>query len=135
MNFFDIRLHKGYYLAVLIGHSFQIYKGIKDMDHSAVKQHIYDITEVEKFYRDYYLARMDKDSLKAFLNGLDMKFVLDRHLLIPEKPEKIIASSPAAMRVSGNPLKALGGSANSILALTPAKITIARVNPSPAAKP
>ena len=59
------------------------------MDHTAVKQHIYDITEVEKFYRDYYLARMDKDSLKAFLNGLDMKFVLDRHLLILEKPETI----------------------------------------------
>ena len=59
------------------------------MDHTAVKQHIYDITEVEKFYRDYYFARMDKDSLKAFLNGLDMKFVLDRHLLIQEKPETI----------------------------------------------
>ena len=59
------------------------------MDHTAVKQHIYDITEVEKFYRDYYYARMDKDSLKAFLNGLDMKFVLDRHLLILEKPETI----------------------------------------------
>ena len=59
------------------------------MDHTAVKQHIYDITETEKFYRDYYLAGKDKDSLKAFLDGLDMKLVLDRHLLITEKPETI----------------------------------------------
>ena len=55
--------------------------------------------------------------------------------LIPENPEKIIASSPAAIRVRGNPLKALGGSANSILARTPAKTTIARVKPTPAANP
>lgn len=59
------------------------------MDHTAVKQHIYDITETEKFYRDYYLAGKDKDSLRAFLDGLDMKLVLDRHLLITEKPETI----------------------------------------------
>ena len=51
------------------------------------------------------------------------------------KPEKAIARSPAAISVMGNPLKALGGVAVDIRILTPAKTTMARVNPIAAAKP
>ena len=62
---------------------------------------------------------------------------LDTYLpkLIPEKPENIIARSPAAMSISGIPRKARGGSAISRRARTPAKMTIAIVKPTPAAKP
>lgn len=50
-------------------------------------------------------------------------------------PENAIARSPAAISVMGKPLKALGGFAAVILILTPAKTTIASVNPIAAAKP
>ena len=59
------------------------------MDSAATKQHIYDITEIEKFYRDYYFARKNTDTLEAFLKNIDMDMVLSKHLLVMEKPETI----------------------------------------------
>ena len=49
---------------------------------------------------------------------------------MPEKPENAIAARLAATSRIGKPRNAFGGSENSILARTPAKITIAIVNPS-----
>ena len=59
------------------------------MDATAIKQHIYDMTETENFYRDYFIARKHEDTLKTFLDRLDMETILERHLLIYEKPETI----------------------------------------------
>ena len=59
------------------------------MDANALKQHIYDVTEVEAFYREYYLAGKNPDSLREFLKNLDMEMVLSKHLLIKEKKETI----------------------------------------------
>jgi AraC-like DNA-binding protein/mannose-6-phosphate isomerase-like protein (cupin superfamily) len=59
------------------------------MDITALKQHIYDLNEDELFYREYYKAGQDPTALKKFLVNLDMKDVLKRHLLIPEKKETI----------------------------------------------
>lgn len=54
---------------------------------------------------------------------------------IPEKPENAIAMSPAATIAIGIPRKEFGGSAKDIRTLTPAKMTIARVNPAADEKP
>ena len=59
------------------------------MEANALKQHIYDITEVEQFYRDYYLAGQDPEKLNIFLKNLNMDMVLKKHLLIKEKKETI----------------------------------------------
>ncbi len=59
------------------------------MEANALRQHIYDVTEVEKFYKDYYFAGKDPDKLKEFLKNLDMDMVLKNHLLIKEKKETI----------------------------------------------
>ena len=56
-------------------------------------------------------------------------------MLIPEKPIKAIAISPAVIRAMGIPLNGFGGSANLSLALTPANMTIAIVNPTAAENP
>lgn len=54
---------------------------------------------------------------------------------IPEKPENAIAIRLAAIMAIGIPLKLFGGSANEMRTLTPAKITIASVNPTADEKP
>ena len=71
--------HKSYFFS----------KGEDAMDITAARQHIYDMTAVENFYRDYYIAGKNKDTLQAFLQDLDMEMVQKKHLLINEKPETI----------------------------------------------
>ena len=59
------------------------------MEYNALKQGIYDYTEEELFYQDYYNARQDPKELQHFLNNLDMDWILKKHRLIIEKPETI----------------------------------------------
>lgn len=59
------------------------------MDIDTLRLHIYEMNEDEKFYKEYYFARQQQYSLEKFLSGLNMKEILNRHLLILEKPETI----------------------------------------------
>ena len=59
------------------------------MDATALKQHIYDMTDTEKFYKEYYIARSNPKNLNKFLANLDMEDVFKRHLLIWEVKETI----------------------------------------------
>lgn len=43
----------------------------------------------EQLYKEYYHAKKDKDALDKFLANLDMKFVLENNLLIPEIDETL----------------------------------------------
>lgn len=59
------------------------------MDVSALKQHLYDMSDDELFYKKYYESQKSAKSLIHFLDSLDMEDVLRRHLLVLEKPETI----------------------------------------------
>ena len=37
------------------------------MDAKALRQHIYDMTETEKFYKEYYLARSNQKELNKLM--------------------------------------------------------------------
>jgi len=56
-------------------------------------------------------------------------------MLIPENPINAMAIKPAVMSAMGVPLNDGGGFENCILALTPAKMSIAIVKPTPDAQP
>ncbi|MCR4896668.1 MAG: AraC family transcriptional regulator [Lachnospiraceae bacterium] len=57
------------------------------MNYEHMLLHLYDYNEDELFYKKYYYARQQEYSLQKFLAELDMKEVLRRRLLIPEKKE------------------------------------------------
>jgi AraC-like DNA-binding protein len=59
------------------------------MDAKALKQHIYDMTETEQFYKEYYLARRNQKELNKFLANLNMEEVFKKHLLVLEIEETI----------------------------------------------
>ena len=59
------------------------------MDYESLKMHLYDMNEDELFYKKYHYARQQKYSLEEFLAHLDMNDVLNRHLLILERPETL----------------------------------------------
>ncbi len=59
------------------------------MDVETLKSQIYRMNEDELFYKRYYYARQTPETLKAFLDGLDMEDVLRRKLVILEKKETV----------------------------------------------
>jgi hypothetical protein len=59
------------------------------MDAKALRQHIYDMTETEQFYKEYYLARRNQKELNKFLANLNMEEVFKKHLLVLEIEETI----------------------------------------------
>ncbi len=42
------------------------------------------LNKKEQFYKEYYHAKRDDETLKGFLANLDMSFVLENNLLVPE---------------------------------------------------
>lgn len=58
------------------------------MDFDTFRMHLYEYTPDEIFYRNYFEARQE-GRLNAFLMNLNMKDVLERHLLVLEKKETI----------------------------------------------
>lgn len=49
------------------------------------------LNEDERFYKEYYLAGKEPDSLQAFLDAVDVKDARRRHLVIPELLPEIIS--------------------------------------------
>lgn len=59
------------------------------MDFDTLQRTIYELNEEELFYKKYYYARQQEYSYRKFLAGLDISYVKEHHLIIPEFPETV----------------------------------------------
>lgn len=59
------------------------------MDIETLKTEIYRMNDDELFYRKYFYARQQEYSLKKFLSEIDINYVIQHNLMIPEIKETI----------------------------------------------
>lgn len=59
------------------------------MDFDTLKKIIYELNEEELFYQKYYYARQQEYSYQKFLANLDISYIKEHHLIIPEYPETV----------------------------------------------
>lgn len=59
------------------------------MDFSTLQKTIYDLNEEELFYKKYHYAKQQEYSYQKFLATLDMNYVRQHHLILPEYPETV----------------------------------------------
>lgn len=85
MTFFDINVNIVTYNLFI----FDIIQEDSVMEYETLKSEIYKLNEDEIFYRKYYYARQQEYSLKKFLAELDIDWVHERHLLVPEISDTI----------------------------------------------
>ncbi|MDH6366784.1 MULTISPECIES: AraC family transcriptional regulator [unclassified Breznakia] len=59
------------------------------MNQQELHNRITTLNDYELFYKDYYDARKDKQSLQIFLDNLDIEFVKEHNLIIPDLKDTI----------------------------------------------
>lgn len=59
------------------------------MEISGLKSEIFKLNEEELFYKKYYYAKQQQYSLEKFISEIDMNYVLQHYLMIPEIKETI----------------------------------------------
>lgn len=64
------------------------------MNETELIKSFHEMNEYEIFYRSYQKAKEDNESLKRFLNSLDIEDCINKHLIIPE----IIETMPNSMK-------------------------------------
>ena len=64
------------------------------MNQIELMQDLHTLNESELFYRSYQEAHKSPESLRHFLDSLDMDYVLEKHFIVPE----IVETMPPSMK-------------------------------------
>lgn len=59
------------------------------MDFATLQRNFYTLNEKELYYREYYYAKQQEYSLKKFLANVDVKYLIEKNIIIPEFPQTV----------------------------------------------